>query len=218
MDLGAVKSEGGEEHSFFTRLYRTVFYHYPASDENVPENVMIYVNPEAPLKSTTIYESEDGFFFYMKDKKEMKSVTEFMGKKIYEEVVDEVQSETNYGRVKPSHGSQIAFYKQTEIDPMSFLIEFNFNNEDLDHQVGTGGFPGGITVSKNDPDSKFIINKINDPNGLYKTEYIIELKRSPGDAADVDKQLGTNFKGMFDDLGYKTKGNEYVRIRVLSPY
>jgi hypothetical protein len=215
IDLGGVKMEGGDEHSYFTRMYRASFYHYPS---NTPDHMLLAIVPQEKVGMNTVFESEEGFFFYMKDKKQT-NARAFLGNyQVLEEVMDSSESETNYGRVKAQHTTTFTFFKKNGMDPMSFGIYFNFENEGEENEIGTGGFPDGVSVNENDNGARITTKKITDPDSPYKTEYLVELDRKVVDVEAADKLLGTNFKGLYDAMNYKNEGTEHLRIRMLTPF
>ena len=85
VNLGGFQSDGGQEHCYFTRMYRAVFYHYPSK---TPENMLLAVVPEEKIGMNNVFEREEGFFFYMKDRKETKGRVFLAGQPVYEEVMD----------------------------------------------------------------------------------------------------------------------------------
>ncbi|MBS1620794.1 MAG: Ig-like domain-containing protein [Bacteroidetes bacterium] len=207
--------EGGKENSYFTRVFHAVFYYYP-SDK--PDNMLLLVAPEEKIGVNTVFEKEEGFFFYMKSQKESQAKIFLAGQQVYEEKLTDANSEANYGSVRPGHPSVFAFYKKDEQEPMRFSILFNFKNEEEDNEIGTGSFPSDAGVREGEEGAKIIKKKITDTESPYKTEYIAELNRKLGDVSSVDKLLGTHFKEIREALNYKESGKEHLRIRMLMPY
>lgn len=218
VDLGGAKTEGGEEHSYYTRIYRSSFYHYPS---NTPENMLLAVIPEEKLGMNNIYESEDGFFFYMKDKRETRVKMFLVNQLIHEETMYKPESETNYGRVKPQHTTTFTFYKKAGSEPMSFGINFNFQNEGEENAIGGGSLPNGVFATENDDGVKITTKRITDPNSPYKTEYLVEMDRKVGDSDTADQYMGSGLKAIADVMkgisNYKEEGSEHLRIRMLAP-
>lgn len=209
--LGAAKITGADSYSSITRFYRSVFYHYPSR----PKEYVFLVDPQSGEKSRTVYESAEGYFVYMGKQAEASVDIDFAGVHA-EEKLDSAKFELNSGTVKPTHDEQIYFAKATELEPMSFALEFHFFNEELEHPVGTGGFSGMVTLQDGEKGVKITTNKINDPQSPYKTEYIIDCHRIPGDMEELNKLLGKNLSNNTEE--YKHLGKEYLRVRILSPY
>ena len=94
-------------------------------------------------------------------------------------------------------------------------MEFNYKNESEDNETGNGGYGGYISLAKGQTGVNFTTKKITDPKSPYKTEYLIECKRDPGDASEVDAVLGSNFQHM---QNFKNTGEEIIWVKILSPY
>jgi hypothetical protein len=218
-DHAAIKIDAGDEHSWFNRYYRASFYYYPPPkrSEEVPPEMIFVIDPHFKDGSTTVYETEYGFFHFIHTKKEGVTAAGTTITGTYGETSEGIH-EGNYGRVKPQHTNQFIFSGDTQLDPMYFGLAFDFQNEEEDHPVGTGGFPGSITVRRTDTLVKFTARKITDPKSPYKTEFIFDFDHVPNDPAEADHLLGTNFKEMMDGLGIKNSGREYITVRILSPY
>jgi hypothetical protein len=216
MNLGGVKSKGGEEHSMFTRSYRAFFYHYPSK---TPPDMLLCVVPEYNQGMNNIYEMEDGYFLYSKRKKETTMEIYLIEKKIGEELHEKAITESNFGRVNPKkRATTFTFYKKNGLDPMRFNIDFRYENEEEEHEIGSGGFPGGVSVVDGDDGVTIKTIKIDDPDSPYKTQYVVYLDRKVADVEALDKMLGTNFKSMYKDMNYENKGTERLTIRMLVPY
>jgi hypothetical protein len=220
---GSIKLAPGAENTWFNRYYKTTFYHYRTArpSPDAPANMLFFIDPHLKDGSATIYETEYGFFHYIHIKKEGDShVKGTLGGDFLE--TDSGFTESNYGKVRPAHTTQFALFKGDQFDPMYFGVAFNFTNEGEEEEIGTGQFPGSITISKNDPDVKVTVRKINDPDSPYKTEYIFEMDRNPNDATSTDKLLGTNIQAMADAMktamGMKDSGREYITVKIVSPY
>lgn len=221
--MGSINLASGPENTWFNRFYKTTFYHYPAATRpaDMPAEMLLFIDPHLKDGSTTIYETEYGWFYYFHEKKQGEThVKGALGGDFRE--YDSAFTEKNGGTVRPEHTTQFALFKGNEYDPMYFGIGFNFTNEGEDEEIGTGSFPGSVTISKIDLDARVTVRKINDPDSPYKTEYLFEMDRDPTDATKADKLFGTNIQGMADAMknamGMKDSGREYITVRVLSPY
>lgn len=230
--MGSIKLAPGPENTWFNRYYNTTFYHYPAATHpaDMPAEMLLFIDPNLKDGSTTIYEKEFGWFYYLHEKKQGEiHVKGNLGGDFRE--ADSAFTEKNGGFVRPEHTTQFALFKGNELDPMYFAIGFNFTNEGEEEEIGTGPFPGSVNISKIDMDARVTVRKINDPDSPYKTEYIFEMDRDPTSTENLQKLdsnqflgngMGTKLKNMADGMknamGMKDSGREYITVRVLSPY
>jgi hypothetical protein len=90
---------------------------------------------------------------------------------------------------------------------------------------------GGASITKGEEGVEWIVNRITDPNSLYKTEYLLKLKL---DAAEELKKGNKAMKELFGfDLDKLTgiidptnpqsdmagaRGVQTITVRILSPY
>jgi hypothetical protein len=211
--LGAVQITNGKDKTSFTRFYRSVFYHFPKT----PKQYLVKAYEQDPEKWRTVYEMERGYFVFMHEREQTNADADFAGIRIHD-TLGGALFELNSGTVRPTH-AHVSFFMGNDLDPIGFYLEFNFENEELDHEIGTGGYPGSASVNGWDTDGKIIRNKIADPKSPYKTEYIIECSRDPNQATqEFDKANGTHFGEFLKAMNYSRSGKERLHVRILSPY
>jgi len=203
--------QGGKTKQSFTRSHVTKMYFFP-KDPKSP--YLVLTVPEAKA-GESIFEMDLGDFTYSGKFPAVNMVIE-SGPINLQQKLSRDSVVTNSGHTQKKRPSDITFFLVTEFEPMYFGIEFHCENEDDDNEIRTGPFPGGVTLTKNDYNTKFTIKKITDPQSPYKTDYMIEMLRDPGSLKEVSKDIGKDITGLQKLSGYT--GTEVIAVFIRSPY
>ncbi len=232
--LPGIRIKGGEEAEMTDMAHRTVLYHFP-SEKSLKEGFLIntekegyYIglNDEVPDPNIkTVYVTESGFYSFSKNVQNAK-ITANIGDVEAVRAEEEGSDEQYFAGASLKHPSEVMFFLGNKDEPPSFMwnVEYLSANGDI-----AGG--GSMFIRKGDEGVQWKVNKITDPNSIYKTEYLLSLRL---DAAQELKKGNKAMKDLFGtDLDGLTgiidptnpqsnmagaSGSQMISVRILSPY
>ncbi len=222
--LPGIKIKGGAEKEEYVMFHNAVLYHYPSASAIKKGFLVLAENEDPDPGSKTEYILESGYYDFTK-KVEDAQIMGMAGNIEMVQAEEKGSQQKIEGYASLKHHSELTFFKGDAYEPASFMwsVQYPATGEDI--------ASGGAIIIKGEEGVQWVVNKITDPNSLYKTEYLLLLKL---DAAEELKKgnkamkelLGTDLDGLTGILDptnpqsnmAKANGSQTITVRILSPY
>ena len=230
--LPGIEIKGGEETEVVSMKHRTVLYYFP-SKKDLEEGFLVNAAKEQLSDETldsnakTIFATESGSYNFTKSVQSAR-ISGMVGN--IEMVRGEEDGEDIQvsGSASLSHPSEVMFFLGSQNEPPSFMwnVQYPANGENV---AG-----GGAAIVKGDNGAKWEVNRITEPNSIYKTEYVLSLTLYAAEELKKgDQAMKELFGFKLDELAKaidptkptgKTEnmasasGSQSIDVRILSPY
>ena len=225
--LPGVYVEGGDETQSTNAAHTSIFYHFPSAAALKKGHIILVDDEHPEPDSKTEYIRDDGYYEYKKTETDA-IIKAKLGNQTVVQDTEKGNNASFSALSNTKYHSTVMFTKGTANEPPMFVwnVLYPAQQDGEDFTIGLG-----MNINKGDEGVQWLENKITDPNGPYKTEYLITVK------LDAAEELKKGNKAMKDLFGFNTDelttaidptkpkkdmvtatGSRSITVRILSPY